>query len=185
MNETEQVAGMSDAAVQAKTGKTWSEWLVALDAAGAATLDHKSIVAILNRDYPEVGGWWMQMVTVGYERARGLRDKHQKPDGYEASASKTIAVPLERLYAAWADPDQRNTWLDAAAFTVRSTTPNKSVRVAATGGRSSIDVRFYPKGDGKSQVTVQHSKLANADEAQRMKTYWGDVLARLQQSLQA
>jgi hypothetical protein len=28
-------AGMTDAAIRAKTGKTWSEWVAALDAAGA------------------------------------------------------------------------------------------------------------------------------------------------------
>jgi hypothetical protein len=34
-------AGISDAAVQAKTGKTWTEWFAILDQAGAAAWPHK------------------------------------------------------------------------------------------------------------------------------------------------
>ena len=38
---------MSDAAVQAKTGKTWPEWFAVLDKAGAAKMTHKEIAAHL------------------------------------------------------------------------------------------------------------------------------------------
>ena len=59
---------MSDAAVKAKTGKTWSEWFVVLDKAGAKKMDHKEIVAYVSERY-EVESWWWQMVAVTYEQA--------------------------------------------------------------------------------------------------------------------
>jgi uncharacterized protein YndB with AHSA1/START domain len=170
---------MSDAAVQAKTGKTWPEWFAILDAAGAQAMDHKGIVAHLHLHHPELGGWWEQMVTVTYEQARGLRAKHQKADGYQVSASKTVAAPLSAVYAAWLDETTRASWLPDAAFTVRKATPEKTLRFTWTDGQSDVEVRFSSKGETKSALTVQHSKLANQEEATRMKGYWGEALERL------
>ncbi|MBZ5536330.1 MAG: hypothetical protein LAO31_10280 [Acidobacteriia bacterium] len=82
---------MSDEAVQGKAGRTWKEWFSILDAAGARKMNHKEIVAYLSSKH-KVGSWWRQMVTVGYEQARGMRELHQKPGGYEISVSKTIPV---------------------------------------------------------------------------------------------
>lgn len=48
-----------------------------------------------------VPGWWSQMVTVTYEQERGLREKHQKADGYSVSASRTFEVPINILYKNW------------------------------------------------------------------------------------
>jgi len=86
--------GISSAAVKKATGKTWREWLGVLDKAGAAKLPHKDIVQRLQRAH-RLADWWGQMVAVGYEQARGLRVKHQKPDGFEISVAKTIAAPVE------------------------------------------------------------------------------------------
>lgn len=169
---------ISDSAVQSATGKTWDEWFAVLDAAGAASLDHQSIVKFL-REQHEIGDWWQQMVTVTYEQARGLRDKHQKPEGYQIGGSKTIAVPAERLYAAWADEDARARWLPDPALSITKMTPNKSLRAVWVDGASRLDVDFYAKGEGKSQVAVQHSKLADAEAAARMKDYWAEALNRL------
>ena len=65
--------GMSDAAVKAKTGKTWAEWIAALDKAGAKAMSHKEITKLLSSRH-KLADWWSQMVTVGYERAKGLRE---------------------------------------------------------------------------------------------------------------
>src|SRR5438445_12519365 len=109
--------GIGSDAVRARTGKTWDEWFKILDAAGAAKMSHRQIVAVLSNRY-DVGPWWQQMVTVGYEKERGLRRDHQKPDGYEISRSKTIAAPLAELFAAWQDGKRRGRWLKDA-ITVR------------------------------------------------------------------
>jgi 3-methyladenine DNA glycosylase/8-oxoguanine DNA glycosylase len=87
--KTKQTPRMSDEAVESKTGKTWSGWFKHLDAAGAKKMSHQEIVAHLSEKHG-VGPWWQQMVAVTYEQARGLRDKHQKPEGYEISVSRTI-----------------------------------------------------------------------------------------------
>jgi uncharacterized protein YndB with AHSA1/START domain len=174
---------MSDEAVKAKTGKTWKEWFALLDKAGAKKMSHQEIVKYLHTKQ-DVGPWWQQMVTVTYERARGLRDVHQKPSGYEISVSRTINVPIAKLYHAFANDKARNAWLAEDGLAVRKATANKSMRVTWNDVKTSLEISFLSKGDAKSQVVVQHSKLPNAKASTTMKTYWGKALDRLRASLE-
>jgi uncharacterized protein YndB with AHSA1/START domain len=175
----------SDAAVQSKTGKTWDEWFALLDSAGAAGKSHKEIVNILNDQHPEIGGWWMQSVTVAYERARGLRQVHQTPAGFEASATRTIAAPVARAYKAFADTRARNRWLHAPGLSLRGATPEKTVRFTWPDDNSHVTVRITPKGEGKSNVAIQHTKLRNATAVKRQKAFWSNALDALQERLEA
>jgi hypothetical protein len=80
---------MSDEAVKVKTGKTWKQWFEVLTHAGAKKLSHQEIVQLLSSKFA-VGPWWQQMVAVTFEQQSGLRDAHQRPDGYQISVSKTL-----------------------------------------------------------------------------------------------
>ena len=173
---------MSDAAVKAKTGKTWSEWCKLLDAAGAKKMSHQEIVALLNKKH-DVGPWWQQMVAVTYEQARGLRAKHEKPAGFEISVSRTIEAPLGKAFKAWTDERTRKQWLPAN-LTIRKATPNKSLRITWEDGKTSLSVSFLPKGAGKSQVVAQHAKIPDAKAAAKMKKFWSQALDRLQEVLE-
>jgi uncharacterized protein YndB with AHSA1/START domain len=174
---------MSDEAVRAKTGKTWAEWFALLDAAGAAKMSHREIVAYLHNEHG-VGPWWQQMVTVTYEQARGLRAKHETPSGYQISRSKTLAVPAGKAFAAWKDRRTRARWLKDADLVIRTSTPDKSLRITWGDGKTSLEVNLYPKGEDRCQVSVQHNKLADAEAAERMKAYWADALDALQKVLE-
>jgi uncharacterized protein YndB with AHSA1/START domain len=168
---------MSDGAVQAKTGKTWPEWFAILDKAGAQKMTHQQIVAYLVEEH-NMPGWWQQMVTVGYEQARGLRAKHEKPDGFLISVSKTLGVPAAKAFHAWHDARTRARWLPGAPMKIRKATPDKSMRVT-WGEHENLSVDFYAKGEGKCQVVVQHEKLPNAEAAAQAKAYWGEALGRM------
>src|SRR6266550_1359843 len=100
----------SDAAVKAKTGKNWKQWFALLDKAGARKLTHQEIVKHLSAKH-DVGPWWQQMVTVAYEQARGLRHKHQRPEGYQISVSRTVNTSLARLYKSFSNAKSRSSWL--------------------------------------------------------------------------
>ncbi len=182
VTKTKQSPRMSDAAVKAKTGKTWSEWFKILDAAGAKRMTHQEIVAQLSKKHG-VGPWWQQMVTVTYEQARGLREKHQKPEGYEISVSRTIGAPISRAFKCWTDDKTRKQWLPAN-LTIRKATPNKSLRISWEAGDTSLAVAFYPKGAGKCQVVAQHSKIPEAKAAAKMKAFWAQALDRLKEVLE-
>lgn len=168
---------MSDEAVAAKTGKTWSRWFKHLDAAGAKKMTHQEIVTHL-RDKHEVRPWWTQMVAVTYEQARGLRDVHEKPGGFEISVSRTVAAPISKAYKAWNDAKTRKRWLPSDV-TVRTATANKSLRLNWEDGKTIVAAAFLAKGDGKTQVVAQHHKLPDAKAAARMKKFWTEALDRL------
>lgn len=169
---------MSDEAVKAKTGKMWKEWFTILDKAGAKKMAHKEIVKYLVTQQG-VGPWWQQMVTVTYEQQRGLRGKHEHPDGYEISVSRTVSAPLAELYKAFGNEKRRSQWLPEVGLVERTATTNKSMRVTWNDRKTSLEINFYPKGEAKSQVVVQHTKLPNAKAAAKMKTFWGKALDRL------
>ncbi|CAN5733094.1 hypothetical protein BH23GEM8_BH23GEM8_08620 [soil metagenome] len=174
---------ISDEAVQRATGRVKSEWFRILDDAGAATLSHREIVALLGRE-EGVSGWWQQMITVAYEKARQLRRTHERPDGFSVSGSRTINVPIERLFEAWLDEEKRARWLEEKV-TIRRSTPSRSLRITWADGRSDVSVTLYRKGEEKSQVGVEHSKLGDEEEAARMKAHWTDALKRLKEMLES
>jgi Domain of unknown function (DUF4287) len=174
---------MSDEAVKERTGKIWSEWFEILDNAGAKEWRHQEISAYLAKTH-KVGPWWAQMVAVPYEQARGLREKFQKCSGeFAASGSRTLNVPMTKLYQAWTDEKRRRRWLPGAKMEITTATRNKSLRAKWDGGESRLSVNFYSKGAGKSQAAVDHMKLPSSQECAKMKMYWFEALNRLESQL--
>jgi uncharacterized protein YndB with AHSA1/START domain len=177
-SKSHKVAGVSDVAIRLRTGKSWDEWFEILDKAGATKMKRKDITAFLHKGHIE-SSWWSQTVTVGYEQARGMREKHEKPTGFEVSRSKTVPVPVSRLYAAWKDARSRGRWLGETGVKIRTAAENKSMRLTWSDGETIVAVLFYDKGSGKSQVTVQHTRLKNKTAGEKMKKYWGEALERM------
>ncbi len=176
-NEYAELAGMSDDRITEKTGFTWAHWVVTLDRHGAAEKPHREIASLLKKTY-EVDGWWSQLLTVGYERIKGLRARGQRRDGtYEVNKSRTFNVPVTTLFDAWADAKTRRRWLESDA-TVRSTRPHKTMRFG-WGDGTIVVLGFMPKGAAKSAVAVQHTKITDRETATRLKTYWAERLQAL------
>jgi hypothetical protein len=172
------VAGMSDEKVKAKTGCTWEKWVYALDRRGAAEMSHREIAALVSEKY-KVADWWSQMVTVGYERIKGLRARGQRRDGtYEASKSRTFNVPVTKLFDAWADAGVRRRWLNGAGVKVRTATSPKSIRLGWSDN-TIVAVGFESKGKSKSTVSLAHAKLPDRETAERFKKYWAEQLDTL------
>jgi hypothetical protein len=174
------LAGMSDASVSKATGRSWEEWVGVLDAAQSADKPHREIAAYVSS--LGTSDWWSQMVTVGYERIRGLRQQgQQRGGGFSATKSRTLAVPLARLYKAFSDDDMRGQWLDAA-ITVRSATKNKRMRLEWSDG-TPVQVGFFAKTPAKSMVSIQHEQLPDKAAAEAMKKTWAAQLDRLREVL--
>ena len=172
------LAGMSDAVISKKTGRDWKTWVEALDRHRAATLPHRQIAEIVSREFG-VPDWWTQAVTTGYERIKGIRAIGQRRDGsFEASKSKTFALPVKKLFDAWAKAATRKRWLHEPGITIRSATPNKAMRIKWSDG-SVVVVGFLPKGKTKTAVAVQHGKLPDKATADRYKQFWSDRLDTL------
>ncbi|MFO0983529.1 MAG: hypothetical protein U1E76_17660 [Planctomycetota bacterium] len=169
-------AGMSDASVRKQTGRSWNDWVALLDAAGAAAMPHRDIARhVSSLGMPD---WWSQMVTVGYERIRGLRAKGQRRDGgYEISKSRTYHVPLARLYQAFANARIRTRWLPVK-IAVRTATPARTMRLTWEDG-TVVAIGFTARGTAKSAVALSHLKLPDRTAAEAMKRTWTLYLDRL------
>jgi hypothetical protein len=171
--------GQPDAKVRQKTGKGWREWLRILDAWGARERKHGDVVNHLLDEY-SVPGWWAQSITVGYERARGLRAKHQTLSGsFQVSVSKTFPIGVGMLFKAFAEAPQRNRWLERGALKVRTTLKNRSIRFDFGDGTSRVVAYFEPKDRRKTTVTVQHERLPDARAVEEKRGMWKEHLKRL------
>jgi hypothetical protein len=170
--------GVSDAAVQRATGKSWDEWFALLDAWQGTTHNHTEIARHVYETYG-IDGWWAQSVTVGYERARGMRALHERSDGFSMNASKTFPVPVERLFAAFVEQDGRERWLEAVELRNRTNQPHKSARFDVLPGETRLAVTFVAKGPEKSAAQLQQERLTSAEEVARWKALWKEQLAHL------
>jgi hypothetical protein len=168
--------GIGDSAVMAKTGRTWAAWVAALDRLGARDLTHRDIAKMAAQRFG-LDAWWAQTVTVGYERLIGKRRIHQKADGFSATVSRTVAAAKKNLFSTWNDDRSRR------ALVKRMTYPStrqagKTLRFAWPSDNSRVVIAFYAKGPRKTQIVVQHEKLASAAAVARWKKFWSKAIDR-------
>jgi hypothetical protein len=175
---------MSDEAIRRRTGRGWEEWFDLLDAWGAAERTHTEIARWVAHEH-SADGWDAQAVTVSYERASGRRAIGEHADGFSITVSKTVAVPVERLFEAFVDASVRERWLPGGELRERTTQKPKSARFDWGDGETRVNVGFLAKGDEKSTAALAHERLADADEASRMKAFWRDRVATLKEVLEA
>ena len=175
----------SDERIRERTGRGWEEWFDLLDEWGAAERKHREIsrwVAGQLGIGPLV--WEAQAVTSSYERARGLRAVGETEQGFAVSATRTVAVPVERLYDAVVDESLRRGWLPDGELSERTATRPKSARFDWGDGTSRVHVVFDPKGEDRSTVALQHVRLPDAGAAERMKAYWRERVSALKEELE-
>jgi hypothetical protein len=161
----------SDERIRERTGRGWEEWFDLLDTWGELT--HREIA---RRIAAELGidplAWNAQAITMSYERTRGGRLAGQRDDGFAVTATKTLPVPVEQLFDAFISsppPELRE----------RTSTRPKSARFDWAGGESRVNATFVAKGEASSTVSVEHRRLDDPDEAERMKAFWRERLRSL------
>jgi uncharacterized protein YndB with AHSA1/START domain len=165
-------------ALRRASGRDRPEWFALLDAWGAAGRPYREIADWLTGEH-SLSDWWAQKLIVEYEEARGLRAPGVRRDGtFEVGASKTVAVPVDRLHRAFVEPKLRERWLPGAAVKERESRSQQSVTFD-WGDGSRVEVAFVAKDRGKSEVTVQHKRLPDAKAAGEMKARWREGLVAL------
>ena len=175
----------SDEKIRQRTGRGWEEWFALLDDWGAADRSHRETARWLaEQQNLHPLAWNVQAIAASYERARGLREPGEKDDGYAITASRTVAVPIERLYESVVDSSRRAIWLPDGRLSERTATRPKSARFDWADGPTRVNVTFLAKGDNKSTIALEHRRMASADEAEQMKNYWRSRIAALKGELE-
>ncbi|HEX6883839.1 MAG TPA: SRPBCC domain-containing protein [Planctomycetota bacterium] len=195
---------LTDATVREKTGKTLSQWFEHLDGLGGLAKGRRELVnAIYGAD--KLDEWWATTVVVEYERARGAKEKDGQPKGYSICSTKTIAVPLERVFQAFGKAEDLDRWLgpktkiefgdggtlanadgDRASFTrIR---PGKDLRLAwqhaTRAPGSQVEVLFAAKGAGKTGLTLNHTRIQARRDADELRAGWSAAFERLKAHLE-
>lgn len=175
----------SDETIRTRTGRGWEEWFDLLDSWTATELSHRQIA---RKVAAELGvdplAWNAQAITASYERARSLRQVGERADGFAATASKTVVVPVEELYEAFVEPERRAEWLVVDRLRPRSGTRPRTARYDWGDDGTRVHVSFSPKSETKSVVSVEHRRLPDAGSADEMKQLWRSSLTRLQSHLE-
>ena len=197
---------ISDEAVVAKTGRSWSEWFTILDRWGAQSKDHKTIAKHLHIKF-ELNGWWSQMVTVRYELERGMRVLGERANGkFELSVQRTIAVSATKAYEVFSDQKLVSKWFttkhradltvggkysnadgDQGVFQIIE--PRRRLRFTWDNEKhcpgTLVEVNFTPNGNGKVVVRIDHTKLASRMDREDMKEGWSWAMDSFKSFLEA
>lgn len=163
---------VSNKALVAKTGNNWQSWVVILDSLQAYEKNHKEIVALLHEHYT-LDPWWAQTICVGYEQEKGLRQKHEMPQGYEISKSKTFASPLESLFESVLEFLNTYHLVEIKGYVL-----HKNIKLRWKENHTPVLCNFYNK-NGKTQLVIQHLKLQDIQQAETMKSFWHSFLQNL------
>jgi hypothetical protein len=178
------LTGVSEAAMVRATGRPIGEWLAILDAWDATTHTHTEMSRWIVAEHG-IPGWWAQNVTVAYERARGLRVRHQEPGGFAVSASKTVSASPDDVTDAFTDPDVLARWLPDAPIRLRTSQRGRSARFDWDDPPSRVEVWLDTRDPTKTKIGLGHSKLPDADTAARLKAMWRERFADLKRTLEA
>jgi hypothetical protein len=185
---------VGEAGVVKKTGHGYDHWFAVLDAFGALEKGHTASAEHLC-DAHGVPGWHAQMITVAYERARGLRGANQSSaGGFQVSVSKTVTGTPADVVEAIRQGRRRTQWLGVAgpslarALEAAFAGP-KPVQVKTKGDGyawlrfkwdgSTVEVRITGKPNGRASVVADNKKLADAGLVESRRALWRAALEGL------
>jgi hypothetical protein len=175
----------SDERIRQRTGRGWEEWFALLDDSGAQQRTHREIARWLaeHQDAHPLA-WNVQAIASSYELTRGLRAAGEKHDGFAITASKTVGVPVQELYDAVVEESLRVRWLPDGELSQRTATRPKSARFDWGAGQTRVNVTFLARAQDRSTIALEHRRLADATEADRMKAFWRERLQALKGALE-
>jgi hypothetical protein len=186
------------ASVRQKTGHGLDHWFGVLDRFDARARGHAASARHLGQEHG-VPDWHCQMITVEYERARGLRVTNQTCDGdFQVTVSRTVGATVEQVAALINDARRRRRWLCAADPQIARTleaafAADKPRRVTVKTPQyarmrfpcegSTVELLIYGKPGGKAAVSAHNTKLGGLDAVEARRAVWGAALDGLRKAL--
>lgn len=197
----------SDEAVRTATGRTWDEWVQVLDARGAAGLSHRQIAALLEESGEIESGWWVQTVTVGYEKRKGMCVTGETADtGFQIGLQRTLPLAPDEAWRllmsaegvrAWLCGDPKVRWEKGARYTLQDGSTGE-VRVFNAGSHlrmtwqpegwaraSTIQVRVAPASGGRSVLSFHQEHLPGPAERETRRAFFAAAADALQRQIAA
>ena len=173
------------------TGHDLEYWFKVLDKFGKAN-GHTKAAEFLYAEH-KVQAWHAQMITVTWERSRGLRQENQSCTGaFQVSVSRRIAASTDWIVDFINNPKARKDWLKASSPALR-----KAIEDAFADGKtletkkagyarmrykwlsSVVELRVYGKPSEKSSIVADSSDLPDADAVTVRREAFAQALDRL------
>jgi hypothetical protein len=185
---------IGDTAIVKKTGHGYDHWFAVLDAFDAKAKGHTASATHLYEDHG-VPGWHGQMITVAYERERGLRAVNQSCAGdFQVSVSKTVPANVTEVAKAFDDASERDSWLRGADQDL-----GRALRAALSGANgkrvtlkdarnarlryawddTTVEIRIAATPKGAASVVADNTKLGSAAEVTKRRALWREALLSL------
>jgi uncharacterized protein YndB with AHSA1/START domain len=193
----DRVSRISSEAVAKATGKTWSEWIITLDMAGAVKWDHKTLAEYLAGTY-QISQWWCQTIAMQYERMHRQRIAGQTATaGFEIGVQRTIALAQSQLWdfitsdrgiALWLGVVAALTLLEGSAYTTavgitgvfRVVNPPHHLRLtwqpAGWTKASTLQIRLVPVKSERTSLRIHQEQLADDATRTQMRRHWQEAL---------
>jgi hypothetical protein len=178
---------MRDEKVKAATGKKWSQWFALLDKAGSRKKSHTEIARWVFDKYlgkkgattnvATSGGWWSQMVTVEYERARGLREKNQNDMGYMVAVHKTFDFSKQEFVKRWKKLLQEPGVKARKLVPLPTTAKNRLFYYQMAHGR--LIVGWGTSPSGKLRIVAEAVKLSGQGAVKRERNFWKKMVEKI------
>jgi hypothetical protein len=181
-----------------KTGHGYDHWFAVLDAFGAPAKGHTASAAHLAHDHG-VPSWHCQMVTVAYERERGLRAMNQSCAGdFQVNVSKVVAVSVAEVVELLRSARRRADWLRSADPALRGALEaalsgprpravkvrdRSLARLRYPWGTGAVEIAITGKPNGRTSVVASMTKLAGPAEVETRRAQWRNALEGLKEYL--
>lgn len=188
---------VTDESCKAATGKTLKDWFAELDSIDGLKKGRRDCTQHINAH--KADPWWPTTIYVAYEAHHGVTKKDGLPEGYTVCCTKTIAAPVERVYAIWTNSTTFADWYgdggtedvsEGGGFSCKAGTKasftrireNKDLRFTwehpGCSGPMTVDVMFQDN-KGKCLMNVMPSRIQTREEADGLREAWGAALTRL------
>ncbi|MBK5255211.1 MAG: hypothetical protein JJE39_04190 [Vicinamibacteria bacterium] len=183
---------LSDRTARKSTGHGLEHWFLVLDKFG--TKNHTKAAEFLYSEH-KVQAWHAQMITVTWERRRGLRQENQSCTGtFQVSVSRTLQAPVDWIAAVLNGRESRHRWLQDASPALRKAleeayASGKSMEVKKTGYArmrykwlsSVVELRVTEKAGGHCSMVADSSHLPDAGAVPVRREAFSRALDRLRE----
>lgn len=189
----ERLNGISSLSVKKTTGKSWKMWVNIIDRKGGGNLSHKEIAKMIYEIYlknhwgpsnssDKTAQWWAQMVTVGYEYAKGRRVLGGTINqGFEIGVQKIIHTNQQKLWKFLNSLKGKSIWLGKNEFELRTKKENERLRLIYKDSTLQISLFCNRNTPDKTNLRFHQEKLKSSEEREKMKRHWSGILNKISQ----
>ena len=188
---------ITDGGCKKATGKTLKQWFKELDKIDGLKQGRRASTQHIYAS--KADPWWPTTIYVAYEAHHGVKKKDGLAEGYSICATKSINVPVDKVYKTWTDPKSfgemfgdngTQTLEEGGAIACKGgckgtfirIRPNKDLRFTwehkGCTAPMRVDVQFQDN-KGKCLMNVMTSRIQTRPEADGLRNAWAEALARL------